>query len=138
MAYSDAETTEAMIRLAVNKYNYKLTAEQTGIDEKTLRRWDKIATKKTVPELLERAIERLLMVIPADMKGSDWAVSFGILMDKWLLMNGQATSRTENLIGNIDNLPEKEKDAVIREAERIIAEAVGKRTGGGNDTDSNQ
>jgi hypothetical protein len=132
MAYSDTEATEALIRLAVNKYDYKLTAEQTGIDEKTLRRWDKNATKKSVPELLERAIERLLMVIPSDMKGHDWSVTLGILLDKWLLIQGEPTNRTESLIRGLKDVTPDDRDAIIREAERIIAEAVG-----GGDNQSN-
>jgi hypothetical protein len=128
MAYSDAEVTEAMIRLAVNKYDYEKTAEQTGVNERTLRRWDKNATKKGVPELLERAIERLLMVIPSDMKGNDWAVTLGILLDKWLLIQGEPTNRTESLIRGLKEVTPDDRDAIIREAERIIAEAIG----GGN------
>jgi hypothetical protein len=124
MAYSDTEVTEAMIRLAVNKYDYEKTAEQTGIDQKTLRRWDKNATKKSVPELLERAIERLLMVIPSDMKGNDWSVALGILLDKWLLMQGEPTNRTESLIRGLKDVTPNDRDAIIREAERIIREAV--------------
>jgi hypothetical protein len=124
MAYSDVEITESLIRLAVNKYNYKLTAEQTGINERTLRRWDKNATKKSVPELLGRAIERLLMVIPSDLKGSEWAVTLGILFDKWLLIQGEPTSRTESLVRGLKEVTPDDRDAIIREAERIIAEAV--------------
>ena len=92
--YSEAQIAEALIRLAINKYDYNKTSEQVSIPSRTLRRWDKDVTKKGVPELLERAIERMLMVIPANMKGSDWAIALGILMDKWLLMQCQATSRT--------------------------------------------
>ena len=124
MAYSDQEVTEAMIRLAVNKYDYDKTAEQTGIDQKTLRRWDKSATKKSVPELLERAIERLLMVIPSDMKGQDWAIALGILMDKWLLTQGEPTTRTESLVRGLKDVTSSDRDAILREAEKIIAEAV--------------
>ena len=68
--YSDAFVQEAMIKLMVNKYNYKKTAEdlkgQTDSDPtvKTLRNWEKNYAKKEIPELLERTIERLLMVIP--------------------------------------------------------------------------
>jgi hypothetical protein len=134
MAYSETFITETIVRLAVNRFDYDKTAEQMGVTARTIRNWEKNFPKKGVPELLERAIERLLMVIPSDMKGNDWAVALGILMDKWLLVNGQATQRTENLIGSINDLPEEEKSAIIREAENIIASAVSKRSGGGNDT----
>ena len=123
MAYSDAEVTEALIKLAINKYDYDKTASDLGISVKSLRRWDKNAPKKAVPELLERAIERLLMNIPANWKGEDWAIALGILMDKWLLVQGRATSRTETLLKSIQDLPENEYQDVLAEAERILAEA---------------
>ena len=124
MAYSDAEVTEAMIRLAVNKYDYELTAQQVGCTAKSLRNWEKSFPKKSVPLLLERAIERLLMVIPEKMDGSAWAIALGILLDKWLLVQGQATSRTE-LMRVLKVESEDELSAVIREAERILTESSG-------------
>lgn len=124
MAYSDAEVTEAMIRLAVNKYDYDKTAEQVGVSAKTLQRWDKNVAKKGVPELLERAIERLLMVIPEKMDGNAWSIALGILIDKWLLIQGQATSRTE-LMRVLRIESEDELSAVIREAERILETSGG-------------
>lgn len=124
MAYSDAEVTEAMIRLAVNKYDYDKTAEQVGVSAKTLQRWDKNVSKKGVPELLERAIERLLMVIPEKMDANQWAIALGILIDKWLLLQGQATSRTE-LMRVLRIESEDELSAVIREAERILETSSG-------------
>ena len=101
--YSDHEKAEAIIRLAVNKYDYKKTAEQSNISERTLRRWDKVAIKKGVPDLLERAIQRL-----------------GILMDKWLLLQGEPTERTENLLKTFGALTDDERQAVIHEAQEII------------------
>lgn len=124
MAYSDAEITEAMIRLAVNKYDYKLTASQLGISEKTLRRWDKNVTKKGVPDLLDRAIERMLMVIPEKWNGQDWAIALGIMIDKWLLMQGEPTSRTETIARHFGNLSADELNDVLAEADRILEETA--------------
>ena len=121
MAYSDTEKAEAVILLAVNKYDYDKTAEALGISAKTLRRWDKIVPKKGVAELLERAIERMLMHIPADMKGRDWAIALGILMDKWLLGQGMATSRSENIMGFLADMAPEEREKIIIEAERILS-----------------
>lgn len=119
MAYSDAEVTEALIKLAINKYDYDKTAEDTGISSRTLKRWDNNATKKGIPELLERAIERMLMNIPADWRGNDWAVALGILMDKWLLVHGKATNRTEsNVVTMLQNIPDEELNELIREFEK--------------------
>ena len=104
MAYSDAEVTEAMILLAVNKYDWDKTAEQFGVSTKTLRLWNKNFQEKSVPELLNRAIQRMLMVIPSTMTGKDWGITMGILMDKWLIMQGQPTSRVENLVSALENM----------------------------------
>lgn len=130
MAYSDAEITEALILLAVNKYDYKKTAETLGMSVKSLRNWDKNYPKKSVPELLERAIKRILMHIPKDMATKDWAIALGILMDKWLLGQGMATSRNENIMGFLEQLPEEKREQVIEQAERILARAAS----GGSDT----
>jgi len=124
MAYSDLEQAEAMIRLAVNKGDYDKTAVDTGVSRSTLLRWSKMTPKKGVSELLERAIERLLMVIPDKMNGDQWAIALGILLDKWLLVQGQATSRTE-LMRVLRVESEDELSAVIREAERILTESSG-------------
>jgi hypothetical protein len=130
MAYSDAFVTEALIRLAVNKYDYKKTAEQLLIPEMTLRRWEsnKNVTKKGIPELLDRAIERMLMVIPDKWDGNSWAIALGILIDKWLLLQGEPTSRSESLIRGMQEVSQNDRDAIIQEAERILA-AVRARSG---------
>lgn len=123
MAYSDGEIAEAMIRLAINKYDFYTTSNQTGISVKTLRRWDKNAPKKSVAELLDRAIERLLSVIPKDMNGNEWSIAVGILLDKWLILQGEPTSRNETITNKLDNLDADEYERVIAEAENIIASA---------------
>lgn len=133
MAYSDTIRTEAIIRLAINKYDFEKTSEQTGVTVRTLRNWEKNFPKKSVPELLERAIERLLMVIPATMTGQEWAVALGILMDKWLLIQGEPTERTESLVKTFEALSDDERRAVVEEAQNIIASfgAVGHSDGNG-------
>jgi hypothetical protein len=130
MAYSDVEVSEALIKLAINKGDYDLTAEQTGVSLRTLKRWAKMTPKKGVPELLERAIERMLMVIPTEWKGNQWAIALGILMDKWLLAQGMPTARMENIITRLRELHPDEYGDVIAEAERILAAA----SGGGADS----
>jgi len=116
--YSDTFKTEAIVRLAVNKYNYELTAEQTGVTARTLRNWEKDFPKKGVHELLERAIERMLMVIPDKWSGHDWAVSLGILIDKYQLIQGEPTERVENIFTAIQKLPESELDELINQFEQ--------------------
>lgn len=121
--YNDGEVSEALIRLAINKYDYDKTAKDTGISTKTLRRWDKLAPKKGLSELLERAIERMLMVIPQTMTGQDWAIALGILMDKWLLIQGLPTARTEEVLKRLNDMGEYDVNAVLDEAEKILSTA---------------
>ena len=111
--YSESEKAEALIKLAFNKYDYQKTSDDTNISVKTLRRWDKDVPKKGVIDLLERALERILMAIPGDLKGTSWATAFGILFDKWLLGHGKATSRHENITTWLQNIPDDELDELI-------------------------
>lgn len=127
MAHSDAEVGEALVQLAINKYDFDKTAKDTGKSVSSLKRWAKSEPKKGVAELLERAIERMLLNIPTEWKGNDWSIAVGILMDKWLLMQGEPTSRTETIARDVESLTPQEKDAVIAEVRAIIAEARGRR-----------
>lgn len=120
MAYSDGEIAEALIRLGINKYDFDLTAEQTSISKSTIKRWARNAPKKSVGDLLDRAIQRMLMVIPKNMNAKDWAIALGILMDKWLLMQGEPTERTESLVRGIKDLEPEERELVVEEAKKLI------------------
>jgi hypothetical protein len=113
--YSDQQIAETMIILAINRYDFEKTAEQTGISKATIKRWNKLEPKKTVPELLDRAIERMLMVIPDNWSGRDWAVAVGILMDKYQLLRGEPTQRTESIMKFLENLPDEELDQLERQ-----------------------
>jgi hypothetical protein len=124
--HSDFEKEAAMILLAKNQNDFAITAEQLGITERTLYEWQKLSfsKKEALPVLLEMAIKKMLDMMPDKWTGNSWAIAFGIMMDKWLLVNGQPTQRTENILTDIDNMNEKEKDAILAEAERIIQSAV--------------
>ena len=132
MAYSDGEKAEAIIRLAVNKYDFQKTADQIGLPVQTLRRWNKNVPKKGVADLLERAIERMLTAIPANWSGRDWAIALGILMDKWLLLQGEPTERTENWVKHFEELTDDERHAVIEEAQELVASLGTSRDFGSN------
>ncbi len=123
MAYSDGEIAEAMIRLAFNRYDYKKTAQELNLEIRTLRRWDKRVPKKGIGQLLERAITRLLTSIPQTMTGQEWSIALGILMDKWLVMNGMATSRSETINKKFEHIGRDEIDDIIAEADGIITAA---------------
>lgn len=119
--YSDAYRTEAMVRLAVNRYDYAKTAEEMGgVTVRSLRNWEKQFPKNTVPELLDRAIERLLMAIPTKFKGQEWAVALGILFDKWFLMQGEPTQRTESIVHGYRDLTDEEREIVVERAREYL------------------
>jgi hypothetical protein len=120
MAYSDGEKAEAMIRLAFNKYDFDKTSKETGITVKTLRRWEKNVPKKGVSELLDRAIRHMLANIPTTITGQDWAIALGILMDKWLLLQGEPTARTESVHRQVSELTDDEYDSLLEEASGIL------------------
>ena len=124
MAYSDAFKTETLIRLAINKYDYGLTAEQVGIPARTIRNWEKSFPKKGIKELLERTISRLLMVIPEKWDGNSWAIALGILIDKLQLLSGEPTSRTENIFKVLEQIPDDELDALLAEFKAAAGRAL--------------
>lgn len=126
MAYSDAFVSECLIRLALNKYDFEKTSQQVGIPARTLHRWeaDKTIIKKGIPELLERAIEKLLMGVPDTMPGHDWAIAVGILIDKLQLIQGRPTSRTETFLGLLEAIPDNELDSLIAEFQTATNTAV--------------
>ena len=131
ITYTDEFKGECLVQLAVNKFDYEKTAEQMGVSTKSLRRWAINIPKRSVPEMLERAIMQMLSRIPESFRGDDWGVTVGILFDKWLLVQGRATSRnetvTKDITGTIDELNEDEVNGVIDAAREIIAESKGSR-----------
>lgn len=134
--HSDFEKAAGILLLSVNKNDYAKTAEMLGVSEQTIRDWEKLNLTKNlaIPVMLEIAIKKLLEMMPTTWTGNTWAVAFGILMDKWLLVNGQPTQRTESILSNIDELPQEQKDAVLAEAEAIIREAIAKKSSSGPDS----
>lgn len=134
MAYSDKERTEAMVRLAINNYDFRKTAEELGINHQTLRNWDDQYADVTIPELLDRALAKILAQVPEDMPARDWAVALGILADKWLLLQGEATQRSEVISRIEEQLPENadERRAVLDDARAYI-----ERLGEGGDSSGN-
>ena len=124
MSYSDAERTAALLALAANGNDVKTTAKQVKVDPRTLYKWQQQrAAKKHIPEMIETAIGVLLERIPK-LSGRDWGITLGILIDKWLLMQGAPTSRAENIVKGLNDLPAGQRSAVLNAAERILAGAV--------------
>jgi len=136
VAYSDAEKGEALIMLAINFYDFEKTSASLGMAENTLRAWDKksteIAQKKDrfdTADLLERAVQRILMSIPKPVTLHEWAITVGILLDKVALFQGMPTQRAESIVRTLQEMQDDEFTNVLAEAERILAET---KSGSGN------
>jgi len=120
-SYTDNFKTEALVRLAICGYDYDKAAADLGVHPNTLRNWERQSAKIAIPELLDRAIERLLSSIPEKMPAREWAIALGILLDKYLLLQGEPTSRSETLLRSLGVDDTTEFDAIVREAEAILA-----------------
>jgi len=133
MAYTEAEKTKALTLLYANGYNYEKTAEITGITKMTLYNWEKEGgiQKKGIPEMLEDAIIAMLSMMPDKWNGNSWSVALGIMMDKYLLMRGEATSRSETVTTKIQGLAEsmepEMREQILAEATKIIENASAKK-----------
>lgn len=125
--YTDVMRTEAMILLAVHHYDFDAVSQIMKVPPKVLRRWNReVSAEAQIPikDLLERAIRQLLGHMPENMSGKDWGVALGILMDKYLLMSGLPTSRTQILGKGFFGLNDNELSLVLTEAERIISGSI--------------
>jgi transposase-like protein len=114
MAYTPEQRAQALVVLESNGGNVLQTANQIGIDEKTIRNWVgqnsdlksdmAIATAEILPDTREDFIDELKTVRNkvlrqlhdniADLKAREAAVTLGILIDKTELLEGNATTRT--------------------------------------------
>lgn len=119
--YSDLEKSEALLRLAINKGDIQKTSDELGITRRTLRRWANTSTNRPgITQLLERALDRILMQVPENMNGRDWAVAVGILFDKWLLSRGEPTARLEMITNALPGVSPEEVEDVMAEASRLL------------------
>lgn len=130
--YDEWTRIEGIIRCAATGNDYDKVGAEMGIPPGTLRSW--MARKSpyksfTVGLALDRALKQILIKLPAEMNARDWAVAVGILTDKWLLMQGQPTSRTEDITHMLGTLPHEGMEEVLEEAQRIIDEAQKEKHG---------
>ncbi|MEN6544445.1 MAG: hypothetical protein ABFE07_00210 [Armatimonadia bacterium] len=144
-SYSDEFRASAVLMLDTAGYpntEGALTrvSEHLGIPINTLKAWftgahnpppAKVRRRKKID--LQQAIRQELAGLFPQMEGKrieasykDLATAAGILIDKLQLIEGKPTGRVEwvnKLARDLDELPDDEYDAVIAEAQRIIAEA---------------
>lgn len=140
--YDDEFRANAVLMLQAAGYPdtegaLKRTAAHLRIQPRTLSRWargeqnpppDQVVNRKRV-DLKDAIRDELANLFPA-MAGArieasyrDLATSAGILIDKLQLLEGKPTERIERIERLLNELPEDEYNAVIAEAEEVIAES---------------
>lgn len=115
--YTDRDRALVYTTLTANEGNVKRTSRETGIPIATVRDWKQKWEKGGLPDTVEEALPavaeeftadatrirnkaliRLEQKIDADQVGAkDLLVAVGVLTDKVRLVEGKATSRTENV-----------------------------------------
>ena len=105
-----------------------VAAEETGIPLTTINQWYhkpeyvemRTKTREDVAEQFWQAIQIGLRAVVAgieDGKLSEKAIALGVLYDKYALMTGGATGRTENR--ELDDLPDSTYVEALREWQRL-------------------
>lgn len=137
MAYSNAVKAEALVRLAATGNDYDGVAKEMGIGRRTLVRWSmasvkngaEMASKKgaiSVIDLVAAALEKVLAAVPDDLPGVAWATTVGILVDKWLVLQGlnQPAAEWQAFAMRVRGLGDEQYWRVLREAERLFGDIV--------------
>ena len=123
--YPDRVKAEALILMALNNYNSHVVSEIMNIPASTIRRWNRTLaediTRIPVQVMIDRTINHLLGHIPQNLSGRDWVEAVSVLMDKWLLMNGLPTNRTQLLGKGFFGLDDNELALVLTDAQSIIS-----------------
>lgn len=139
MAYSEGEKAEALVRLAATGHDFEAVSAEVGIPARTLRRWSKPPEdgdvegarwrrNATVADLLGAALEKVLAAVPEDLSGVAWATTVGILVDKWLALQGLGAHGDQPLFEfgmRITGMSDEEYWRVLREAERRFEDLLG-------------
>ncbi len=119
--YSKLQKAEA-VGLSVVK-GTRPAAEQLGVPESSLRYWReepefarlRAETREDVAAdvyaVFQKGVRRIEELLPTTEDMAKVAVATGILYDKFALMSGQATMRTENLALS-ERMNDHEKDAL--------------------------
>lgn len=114
--YSDDDRATGIALLQANSGNLSRTAKQLGVPRKTLAGWATVAQDENQPAPVEllalrqqkkallagsfrdlaAEIAGVLRTKLGSMSGRDLAIALGILTDKWQLLEGGPTQRTES------------------------------------------
>lgn len=115
--YNDVDKARVIAVLQANDGNVKRTARETGVAEQTVRDWKKKMERRELPPGTQAALpaaikdfvedaERLrnkamheleVLMDLGELKGKDLITVIGVLTDKVRLVQGKATSRTEQV-----------------------------------------
>lgn len=115
--YDDDERASVFAALTANEGNVKRTSRETGLPEQTVRNWKKkwdreglpAGVEEALPEALDEFVEQAsrirnlalteleLQVEAGEVKARDLITIVGVLTDKVRLVQGHATSRTEQV-----------------------------------------
>ena len=141
--YTEEQRRIALARLAVNDGDYDKTAEETGVTARSLRRWAGVEEKPSIPELLEIVLADLLTTGPSEsIHPKTWADTVSVLIDKWLVINEQPTSRIETLFQTMETLADDDLDRVLFRLEALETSLSGNQDGeeeeSGSDEDAGE
>lgn len=77
---------------------------------------------------IETELEKILGRMEAVRDKADYktlAIAFGILADKYQLIRGAPTSRTERVTKNLEDASDDDLERIIAQAEKMAEEALG-------------
>lgn len=106
---------------------------QTGIPKTTIQEWVnrpefvqlRSEKKEVVGEMMwagvQIGVKEVVKGLEGEAKLSEKAIALGVLYDKFALLTGTATSRTESLTGDIEDADRIKAKEVIRKATRELA-----------------
>jgi len=112
-------------------------AKELGVTHPTLSRWARggksAPSKKVIREavfamqgVIEGELEKILGSMEKVREKADYktlAVAFGILFDKYQLIRGAPTSRTERMLADLSDKSNEDLERIIAQAEKMAAEA---------------
>lgn len=117
----------------------RLVAKNLEVSHPTLARWAKGGPSAPNSSLIKEAVfamqtaiedelEKILGSMEKVREKADYktlAIAFGILTDKYQLIRGAPTSRTERVNKELENATNDDLERIIAEAEKMAEEALG-------------
>jgi len=121
--FSQGEIVQFMLHLALHEYNYSTTSAEYGVPIRYLKYWSNSADiERPIGPLIERAIEKLLLKVPAHEFPREWADSLTALIKQWVVIQEQMYKRTELLLGMSTDINLSQLTRVVNVAERMATD----------------